>query len=698
MFSGISRDGWIEDGSEIVLPDLFRRGNTLDIEFTSWRPAGLEPALIDIYLCGDRVSQVRVDKNFTHTVFLTGDCNPRVISFDVLNPFTPSATDQRELGAQIAKVSVSSKAGFPILKPQKILLVAFFIFVLALVLFEAASSYRIAAYLLPVLCYVFLASTFPYRIDKLLPVWFVALCFFAGLIYVADYSERKIFSAKEYNFTFYVAAVLITLAAAALRFYGLSFGLPENYHPDEIAKVNAVMRMKASGTLNPEYFLHPSLLLYSTYAFTAIFEHFGIIDNFQSGAFLAGRSVSALAGTLSVFFACLIGRRAFHKSAGLLGGLFFAFAPLHVASSRYLKEDSLLLFFSLIVVWLVLVAVQDTKPRRLLLAGLLAGFSASVKYSGLLNVGIVLSAPWLRSGSVVPAFEFVKWAFAGAVLSIPGFLLCTPYAVLDSEKFLSDFNYERKHMSRGHVLPITAWSQYWMYHLSRSLNYGMTLPVVALGMIGAGMTVVRRNWYGLFIIGLFLLYYLPAEFVKAKPAPQPERYVLPCVPFLALLAGEALRVFAVRRGNALLISSLIGVISLVTVSYRSITLASEIRVDTRVQMTEWVNENLPAGVTIYIDHRQYSPGLDEKKYHLLYAPRARIHSELDREVLRKKGVDYLMLSSLWYDRYYSQPRTDERVQNIIQNVFETFPLLHEVRPRYGTYGFHNPIVRLYRVR
>ncbi|NDC39794.1 MAG: phospholipid carrier-dependent glycosyltransferase, partial [Proteobacteria bacterium] len=165
----------------------------------------------------------------------------------------------------------------------------------------------------------------------------------------------------------------LVLFAGAVRFYGLSFGLPANFHPDEVPKVNAVMRMVDHGDLNPRYFLHPSLLLYSCYFVNTILQYvgsfFGVEGTFRETAFLAGRVVSATAGTLSVGLVYLIGRRLYGSFAGFTAALLLAVFPLHVTCSRYLKEDALLVFFFLTCIALTLKAAQEKRQWLLYLAG-----------------------------------------------------------------------------------------------------------------------------------------------------------------------------------------------------------------------------------------------------------------------------------------------------------------------------------------
>lgn len=127
-------------------------------------------------------------------------------------------------------------------------------------------------------------------------------------------------------------------------------------------------------------------------------------------------------------------------------------------------------------------------------------------------------------------------------------------------------------------------------------------------------------------------------------------------------------------------------------------LASDLSNDTRLQMAEWVGSHLEPGSTIYVDHMRYSPEFNDRKFKIIYAPRAVIHRDLDVGALRKQGVDYLVLSSLWFDRYFSQPRTDEVVQKKLLKLFRELPLKKEFSVASGTYGFHNPRLLLLEVK
>jgi len=699
MFENIARDGWLVDGSLILPPYLAARGNRMHVDFHDWRPAGLEAAHLRVYLCGDLIDDFRVDEAHTRTFFLTGECEPRVIRFEVVNPFVASDSDQRQLGIQIKEVRIDSRLGYPILEftPYWNVFLCIFSITILWYFFWFPGRWRQSACLVPVLGFFLVQSAIYMRLFKIYPVWVFFFSLLVGLILTRLFSDQFNPRAKpEFKYHWPLIGVII-LGAAYLRFYGLSFGLPNNFHPDEVPKVYAIMRMVQNENLNPKYFLHPSLLLYLSYFCNSLIHWFGFLEgSFRETAFLAGRIVSATAGTLSVFLIYLIASRLFNRRVGLISGALLAVFPLHITCSRYLKEDALLLFFILASIFALIKAVQEDRKDLLLFSGLLAGFSASVKYSGILTVGIVACAPWLRSRSWLPDKTFLFWTVAAGALAPMAFIIGTPYSVISFEQFAAGFNYEKEHMARGHTIAIDAWSQYWTYHLERSIFPAMTKIPTFLALIGVGILLRRRRIEDLFLIGLIFLYYLPAEYVKAKPAPQPERYIYPCLPFLAVAGAVTLNFFLSSKKHYIKwIGTAVLVIALIQPMHRSVTLASEITDDTRERMARWMKENLPKGSKVYIDLRSYNSHLLEDDFDITYSRSSQVHRDLTRDELLRQGQDYLLLSSLWWDRYFSQPRSDAPVQKVIREVFRTIPIEKEITSQYGTYGFHNPTITLF---
>ena len=119
---------------------------------------------------------------------------------------------------------------------------------------------------------------------KFEPLWIVFAALLAGtaLLPVASRQDQVQRSASK------IWLYAIVVFGAFLRFYSIDFGLPANFHPDEVPKVNAIMRMVEQNSWNPQYFLHPSLLLYTTYMMNCVLQAIGVEGSFRETAFLAG--------------------------------------------------------------------------------------------------------------------------------------------------------------------------------------------------------------------------------------------------------------------------------------------------------------------------------------------------------------------------------------------------------------------------
>ncbi|RMD84219.1 MAG: phospholipid carrier-dependent glycosyltransferase, partial [Candidatus Dadabacteria bacterium] len=634
-------------------------------------------------------------------------CEPRKVLIEVLNPFVPSSGDSRELGVQLKYLRVTSRLLVPIVSSKLIIRAWLGIFLISLLAYGLFWGERFTwlPFAVP-LASGLLISQMPDL--RLTPV--SALFAFSASLLVGAYLHKKRGSFKattkangSSDFSLLAGFVLAmaVIIGGILRFYNYDFGLPHLYHPDEFPKFKVVNRMIQSGSLNPQYFLHPSLLLYSTFMLSRIFDLFGFMHEHASLIILSGRTVSVLAGIASIYLVYAIGRRLYSAYSGILAAIILALCPLHVTCSRYLKEDSLLTFTVLVTALFSINFLKSGKKKFFILSALFAGVAMGSKYSGIFII------PFIYLPFILKAFGLNlkdsprlslsggKAAILGAFAISAGFLCTTPYAILDSTAFLRDFLSEAHHMARGHTITITPWSQLWMYHFYYSIIPGLTPSAAIIAAAGLGILARRRKVEDLAVIVLFLLFYLPAEGVNAKPAPQPERYILPCIPVLALSAAEF--VSFLREKQFMLFHSLALFLVIVMPLKRTVDLASEIKPDTRDTMKIWIERHIPRGSRIAMDWKPYNPPLNPDYFKIDYLPRDNILSNLLPEKLKSSGYDYLLLSSLFYERFFKQPGANPAFREVIRKVFESFPLVHEEKAAHGPYGFHNPTIKLLRI-
>ena len=707
-FSKIHPDKWIESGAQINFSNLASSGNWLEFKFSDWHPSNLESTKYRVLVCQKALGNFIAEPGSSHRISLAGKCEPRKVFLQVLNPFVASEQDTRALGSQLEYVRVGSSLYFPWLNFKTWAFSFALVFILSFLLVVLTKGYQsqiVAAGIFPALSSYFFAGI-SWQDNLFLSLWLILFALFTGSL-ISSKTYRSVREGKSNNkvsIGFY--AVLIALAGLVLRLYNIDFGLPANFHPDEVPKYNAIMRMRNYGDFNPRYFLHPSILLYSTYFANSFLHSLGVYSQAWPETLIqSGRYVSALAGSISIFLTYYCGKKLFSPLVGLGGAAFLAVAPLHVTCSRYVKEDALLTLFVLACAAALIKAVIDKKPAWIIVAGVFAGISASTKYTGLLCLLIVLSAPFFtalinRHEGKIDSFKSIfdldlktSAITILALLLIPTFfVLCSPYTLLDHQTFLKDFNHERAHMSKGHTILISASSQLWLYHWTRSILPGLTFGMAFLGTIGIGALLWSRKVSAWFLVSLILLFYLPSEWVKAKPSPQPERYILPCLPFICL-AGVYLLSQAKRYFRYL--SALVLVACITMAGYKSATLSYEIGQDTRVKLANWMLEYLPQGKKIFVDWKPYSVSFPDEEFEIVYLPRSRIIPSLDYRSLKESGVDYLVLSSLFYDRYFSQPGVNPALREQIRQVFRKFQVVKEFEPKYGTYGFHNPKLTLF---
>lgn len=696
----LSSDGWVGQRATITVPGFASVGNSVELGFNPVRPGATEPALIAVSVCEGKEQEISLASKDIFRFPVPLGCSPVSLTVRALNFFSPlGERGDRMLGVQLRSVRMVSPFKVPLVIPMNLLFACVSALVVLLLASYVGSSVGLPPMWGPlgmvggVFALVFGISEDPGKYE---PVFVVIASLLAGM---ALYAWRRNSPTSERGEVGSALLWIALLLGAALRLYGISFGLPANFHPDEVPKVNAIMRMVDQGTLDPQYFLHPSLLLYSTYAMNTLLHFFGISGEFRDTAFLAGRLVSTTAGVLSIALTYAIGRRLLSAEAGGIGALLLAVFPLHVTCSRYLKEDALLTFVVLSCVLVTTIAVQSKRRWVLLIAGLLAGCTAGTKYSGILMAIVPASAPWIVSRSWKPDVRWLPWAVFAVAIAPIGFLMTTPYALLNSAKFVRDFGTESRHMQNGHTVSITAWSQFWMYHFWRSVWPGLTSVASVASVVALGFLARRARLEDLVVVGMALLFYLPAEYVKAKPAPQPERYVLPCLPFVAIAIGEVIRVMRIDRVKV--VRSLAYLCALVVVAVpleRTVELARDLPRDTRDQLAEWMKTNVPHGSKVLMDWKPYCPNFHGAYFEVEHIPRARIIPELDVRSLRSSGADYLILSSLFYNRYFSQPEGEAILRQRFREVFQRVPIVTQFEAESGTYGFHNPTLTLFSLK
>ena len=447
-----------------------------------------------------------------------------------------------------------------------------------------------------------------------------------------------------------IALAAILALAGALRLVGIRYGLPlAVLNPDEGNIVPRAWRM-GQGHLDPGWYDYPSLLM----AVLAPVQAF-----FHEPSLLAARFVAVVIGLGGVGAAWWLGRRAYGTGAAIVGAAAVAVATTHVAYSRMAVTDVLL---TLAVTLVLALAVEG----RIEWAGLAVGIAASAKYPGAIAAVPVLVAGWGR------------WRPLGraVLLAVAGFALTSPFVLIHAGAAWADFSRVQRLARQGWlgfendpVTPVAYVERLWG-------SVGPLLLVAAVGVVAA---LLRRSRTDLVLLSFAVAYWLTLMPQQAHF----ERYVLPLVPVLAVLAGS------VRWAVPLALVALLVPLAWSISDTRELT-----RTDTRLRAAAWVDAHVPRGERVAADPSTLP--LTGRPVARLELPGPGRASDPERDIvrLRGKGVKWVVISGAVTDRVLAAPDRYPREARFYEQ------LGHGLKPAYSVFPGGNlagPWVRVYRL-
>ena len=459
----------------------------------------------------------------------------------------------------------------------------------------------------------------------------------------------------------------ITLLAILFRIWGINFGLPYLYHPDEPVYVAIAQNVFRTADLNPHFFNYPSLFFYiNALAYIPYYLAGKLVGVFHSPTnipaptvltmgvgqitmpttFLLGRILTATFGSAAVALVFLSGRQLTNNAAiGLLAALMMAISPTNVDNSRFITPDTFVVFFVMLSFWGSVQVFQRGETWHYIVAGIASGLVASTKYNGALVVLSMVSAHFLRCG--LKGFK-ERRLYLALALSATAFFLTTPFALLDFWKFLSDLHYEAQHYSTGHAGMEGKTLSWYLAYL-----WGVEGPVALLAALEILRGIYVRSKQT-FLLSIFpLVYFMFISSLVVRNA----RTLLPLTPFLFLLASSLLVNLlgqtSIQRSKKLPIFA-IGVLILVSLTLPFLqTLEDTIQlttVDSRETARIWIAHNLPNGARIAIE--SYAPYVDPQRFSVQGFLRMIEHTP---EWYITNGFEYLVFSQGMFGRFYLKP-------------------------------------------
>ncbi len=378
------------------------------------------------------------------------------------------------------------------------------------------------------------------------------------------------------------------IVAAGLRLWGINFGLPALYRPDEDVTVGRAMGI-FHGILDPHFADWPHLYFYVAAAWLAPFRLIGLVNDPASG-YLGVRVLDALLGSLTVLLVFEFGRRAYGWLAGFLGASALAVAFLHVRDSHFATLDVPLTLACVAALYVAYRTIQSRGMRPLLLNGISLGVAASLKYNGALVFAGIAAAQTLRARAARSGWPriLVRLALIAAV-GVVTLVVTSPFLVLDPGMTQHGIGYIFTHLGKA-TAPAIGWVQ-----LSLALWFGIDPVLVLLASVGVAYAAWRRQPADVIILTFLAVYILLIGAGRSVFF----RYADPMIPFLLLLGGRALAALVERtaRGQVRRLALAVALVLIVVAP-----LAHDVRYDLLIQQTDtrtlafdWLANHVPAG-------------------------------------------------------------------------------------------------------
>ncbi len=482
---------------------------------------------------------------------------------------------------------------------------------------------------------------------------------------------------------------MILLLSLLVRVWSIDFGLPYLYHPDEPNKIAIAQNMFKTGDLNPHYFYKPTLFIYlNALAYIPYYSFGELLGVFNSptdilppvmltmgvglaptpSAVLMGRLLTTVCATTSVFVVFLIGRQiSAEASVGLLAALLMSISITNVANSRFITENSFVVFFTLVATWASIHIYQRGETRDYIVAGIATGLALSSKYPG----GVIGILPLVAHFINPKRKGFNDYRLYLTFIFIPiAFLVTTPFALLDYEKFLEDTLYEVGHYSTGHAGMegnSLIWYLTYMWQTAGS--------IYILAVLGIILGIHSRSKDIIFLSIFPLAYFI---FISSF-AVRNDRTLLPMTPFMFLLAAsfwvhllnkaKELPSKTIRHLSIFATVCILGVSLVLSISLVVKNIIQRTAVDSRETARVWINDNLPLGAKIAIE--SYSPFVGSESFFVGAVGKIIDH---EPEWYIENGFDYLVFSQGMYGRFYSDPEKYSAQISRYDTFFDRFTL------------------------
>ena len=357
-----------------------------------------------------------------------------------------------------------------------------------------------------------------------------------------------------------IALVAVLLLAGALRLTGLDWGTEAStgefraFHPDEVTLIaNARWATENPGRMATAYGHLPAYILAVAQAvLSAILDYtpYGSENDDLRTTHIVARTLSGLAGVLTVWAVYLLGRQLEGPRTGLLAATLLAVTPGHVQQSHYYTVDvSITLFVTLGL--LAILRLPRPSPISYVVCGLAVGAATGYRLlAGLLVIPYVfahLSQPGDTFRTILDRLTsrvgvlFSARSILTAAIVLVIATASTPFLLLDQDQLYESHDQRDFAPSVDVVVgkEPRMWTLYdfsttpYLFYVTDLLPTAQGVPLFLCTLLGIGWAARRRTWDALLLLAWILPYLLVVGCLFTKPV----RYTVPMLPALSLFAA-----------------------------------------------------------------------------------------------------------------------------------------------------------------
>lgn len=430
----------------------------------------------------------------------------------------------------------------------------------------------------------------------------------------------------------------ILLFGFYLRTFNINWDSNYSFHPDERAialftipleiPLTAQDFFSSQSSFNPHFFAYGNFPIYLLFFFVSAVEHLDPTIGYYGKINLLGRLLSSLADTGTILVLFLLGKKIFSNNVGLLASLFYAIAVLPIQLSHFYAVDTLLTFFMISTLYIIILLLLKPSYKKTCFLGLIFGLSLATKISALSIVPIVALGIFLmamkkfhnsekRGIHLKKLLITLSCHLALVVLcSVIVFFVTQPYALIDFGEFVKQTQAQSQMTKSAFTFPYTL--QYvgiipYYYELQQVFLWGYGPILTTLALFGFMHLISRifkmsekKNFPSIIIISYFFIYFLLVGSFKVGWM----RYMLPLYPILAIFSSifvvNVLRPQLekhIHKKSRVLVDKLVLILLLLlpllwTFSFISIYQKK----NTRLVATEWIHSHIPIGSVLAIEH------------------------------------------------------------------------------------------------